>query len=243
MLNYNQERHLPDLQLLVNALSDNICYNRINCVRIGIVESFDGTNCTAQIRIANKMVINLDNSGVQQTIDYPLITAKVYFLGNAGRGITIPLDKGDEGIILFNDREIESWFINGEVNNLAYDRNHDITDAIFLVGMHSQPKMLQFVADCINLWYNDTYIRISKDDVRVNGDTYIKGDTEITGKTDIIGDTTITGQTDITGNQTVSGTFTANGVSDLTSATGYFTTTDGKLVTVVNGIVKTIVGT
>ena len=243
MRNYTELRNTPDLNQLATSICDNVAYNRINCVRIGIVETFDGTTCSAQIRIANKMVIGLDNAGVQQTIDYPLITAKVYFLGNKDRGITIPLSKGDEGIILFNDREIESWFINGEINNLSYDRCHHITDAIFLVGMHSRPKMLNFVADCINLWYNETYIRISKDDVRVNGDTYIKGDTEITGKTDIIGDTTITGQTDITGNQTVSGTFTANGISDLTSANGYFVSADGKLVTVVNGIVKTIVGT
>ena len=216
MNNFTDLRQQPDLQQLSNSIIGNV-FNNINCVRIGIVETFDGDTCTAQVRIANKMVIGLDEAGIQQTIDYPLITAKVYFLGNATRGVTIPLSKGDEGIILFNDREIESWFINGEINNLSYDRAHHITDAIFLVGMHSQPKMLQFVADCINLWYNDTYIRISKDDVRVNGDTYIKGNTTIT--------------------ETLTVT---NGISDLTGATGSFVSKDNKSITVENGIVKNI---
>ena len=184
---------------------------------------FTGCNAVSTKNIANKMVIGLDSAGVQQTIDYPLITAKVYFLGNKDRGVTIPLDKGDEGIILFNDREIESWFINGEINNLSYDRSHHITDAIFLVGMHSQPKMLNFVADCINLWYNDTYIRLSENNIAMNGDTNITGDVAITG------------------NQTITETLTVtNGISDLTGATGSFVSQDNKSISVENGIVKSI---
>ncbi len=67
----------------------------------------------------------------------------------------------------FNDREVESWFINGNSNPLAYPRMHDITDAIAIVGIRSLPKMISILADCFNLFYGQSNIALSEDHINI----------------------------------------------------------------------------
>ena len=212
------------LYSVLNTLQDTINYN-LNCVKIATVVSFNKETMTACCRVNNKRLVQLKNDGNQVLRDYPLIYARVHFIGWGEIGATFPINEGMEGFLLFNDRELETWFITGEAGNLAYDRCHDLSDAIFICGLHSQPSipLLKYLENCLNLYYKNTNIQLYEDKINLNTTT-----------------TNITSNISQTGNNTIVGTLTADGVNDTTAANGTFVSKDDKLITVVNGIVKTI---
>ncbi|MBO7696259.1 MAG: hypothetical protein J6T10_26785 [Methanobrevibacter sp.] len=180
MLNYELLTQEPTLLNILNAFKDKLLYNEINCCRIAIVDEFYGDSLQAKVNIANKMVIGMKEDGSQIIQDYAPITAKICFANN---GISFPLKKGDCGLLLFNDRELESWYINGEVNQLAYDRSHSITDAIFIAGMFSQPNIsnAQFIENCLHLFYDTKGIKITSNGIEIDGDLKVNGKIDATG--------------------------------------------------------------
>ena len=180
MLNYELLTQEPTLLNILNAFKDKLLYNEINCCRIAIVDEFYGDSLQAKVNIANKMVIGMKEDGSQIIQDYAPITAKICFANN---GISFPLKKGDCGLLLFNDRELESWYINGEINQLAYDRSHSITDAIFIAGMFSQPNIsnAQFIENCLHLFYGNKGIKITNNGIEIDGDLKVNGAITATG--------------------------------------------------------------
>ena len=77
----------------------------LNCMRIGIVETFYPEDLTVDVRIANKKTISLNPDGTQNVRNFPIIRAKVLYCSPFE---TFPVSEGDECILLFADREIES---------------------------------------------------------------------------------------------------------------------------------------
>lgn len=142
--------------------------SELNCMRIGIVQSFNPQDLTVEVLIANKKVIGLNQDGTQVLRDYTPITAKVCYCNPYE---TFPINQGDECILLFSDREIESWFINGDVNPEGYPRMHDLTDAVAIFGIRSLPKMISILADCLNLFYGNSNISLSADLINITAQT------------------------------------------------------------------------
>lgn len=139
-----------------------------NCMRIGIIQSFNPDDSTAMVLIANKRDLGLNVDGTNKTRDFAQIRAKVCYCNPFE---TFPLTEGMECILLFSDREIESWFINGDVNPLAYQRMHDLTDAVAIVGIRSLPNMIEMLADCLNLFYGSSNIALSEDVINITSPT------------------------------------------------------------------------
>lgn len=177
------------LYSLLNTLKDVINYN-LNCVKIATVESFDSEKMTVCCRVNNKRLVQLKENGNQILRDYPQIYAKVHFFGWGDIGATYPISAGMEGILLFNDRELETWFLTSEGGNLAYDRCHDLSDAIFICGLHSQPKieLVPYLEDCLNLFYKASSIQIKNESVIINGNTTINGNLQVNGTINATGD-------------------------------------------------------
>lgn len=223
--NFNQLTSKTTLYNVLEALKANINYN-LNCVKVAKVEEFFSDNLTVSCKVANKRVLGLKEDGNQILQDYPLIYAKVHFIGWGDTGATYPITKGMEGLLLFNDRELETWFITGTDGNLAYDRCHSLSDAIFICGVHSLTNMIQMLTDCFHLFYKNSNIQIKDNNIIYNSALH-----------------TINGTTQINGNTTVTGVTTSDGLVDTTAATGTFTSVEGKVITVVNGIVTKITGT
>lgn len=257
MLNYTSLVNSPDLMTTLKAFEGTIKYSKINCCRIGIVESYDAETRIAKVIIANKLVIGQTDNGAQITQNYSPIFAKVLFFGWKDIGITHPVLAGTEGILLFNDREIESWFINGNINNLAYDRAHAKTDAIFIAGVLSMPNMITTLQDYLHFFYKDTFLKLGEEDVKFHTvnvesdytdkkETYKTKEETFTTKTEkgdinLTGNITQVGNTTQTGNNTIAGTLNATIVQDTSAATGDLVDSYGKKIAYVeNGIVRTI---
>ena len=233
---------------LLQALKDTINYN-MNCVKVATVIEFNPELLTVKCRVNNKRQKQLNKQGNQILENYPDIFAKAHFYGWGDVGSIYPIEPGMEGLLLFNDRELESWF-------LSYDRCHDLSDALFICGLHSQPNipLAPYLEACLHIYYKNSDIQIrdksiitnttdytlnAQDNIEENTTAYkIKASTSYNLQTITQTETATT--RNITAKTNHSGTIDSTRLNDLTAATGSFTSADGKLITVVNGIVRTI---
>ena len=247
---------------LLQALKDTINYN-MNCVKVATVIEFNSELLTVKCRVNNKRQKQLNKQGNQILENYPDIFAKVHFYGWGDVGSIYPIEPGMEGLLLFNDRELESWFLTGGNEKLAYDRCHDLSDALFICGLHSQPKipLVPYLEACLHIYYKDSDVQIRDKSIIANTTDYtlnasdnieentknfkvdtttcsIKADTSYNLQTVTQTETATT--RNITATTNHSGTINSTVLNDLTAASGTFTSADGKLITVVNGIVRTI---
>lgn len=252
----------PDFLQTIKSATNSTAKD-LNCIRIGIVQEFRAEDITAIVQIASKRVVAYNPDGTQLVKDYAPIRAKVCYCSPYE---TFPLFPGDEVVLLFNDRELETWFINGQSNLQNHPRMHDLSDCIAIAGIRSLPKMIEILTDCLHLFYgeyNDAVkfsdIKVKEEDIYYDSENHtmtgrkkvnIEGKDEIntSGKAYTVkantlnlgsvsgGSTTITSKSNITNTGTINSTV----LQDATAATGSFTSADGKTITVVNGIVRSI---
>lgn len=163
---FNQQASTPDMGQILKSSGLSLA-SELNCMRIGIVQEFYPEDLTVQVQIASKKPIGLNPDGSQRVREYALIYAKVCYCNPF---ITYPIQKGDECVLLFSDREIESWFINGDVNPESYPRMHDLTDAVALFGIRSIPKMIEILTGALHLFYGNSAIEITDSGITLNAE-------------------------------------------------------------------------
>lgn len=156
---------LPADLTQIQEISNSNTAQEMNCVRIGVIQEFYPENLTAQVRLVDKMLTGLNPDGSQILKEYPPIYAKVCYCNPF---CTFPLTQGMECVLLFNDRELETWFINGGSNIQAYPRMHDLTDAIAIVGIRSLPQMIQILTDCLHLFYGQSDLQLKAQQTVLN---------------------------------------------------------------------------
>lgn len=154
----------------------------VNAHHIGTIESFDSTKQTATVSINYKKTYYRPNpitgANEPQLVDYPLLVdCPVVCLGGGNARLTFPIAEGDECIVLFNDRDIDTWFRGNSSAGTATPRLHSISDGIALVGVRSLPHVL--------LGYDDEGSEWSLGDMKLtitDGDLVIEtpGGTKIT---------------------------------------------------------------
>lgn len=241
---------------LLQAMKDTINYN-MNCVKVATVISFDPEKLKVKCRINNKRLRQLKKDGNQVLENYPDIYANVHFFGWGGIGSIYPIEPGMEGVLLFNDRELQTWFMTSEPGKLAYDRCHDLSDALFICGLHSQPNipLVPFIEACLHIYYKGSDIQIKDESVTENTkehtlnaedsieentkDFTINAATSFTLNT--ITQTEKATTRNITATTNHTGIINSTVLNDLTADTGYIIDSYGKkLAYVVNGIVREI---
>lgn len=204
---FNQLANQPTLTDILANSGQNLALD-LMCVRVGIVQAFYPENLTADVLIVNKKTLGLNADGSQVVRDWAKINAKICYCSPY---LTSPINQGDECLLLFADRELESWFINGVTSPISHSRMHDETDCIAIVGLRSLPKMIQIASECLHLFYGGSDIQIEGGEIKYNSSQH-----------------------------TFTGPLTADGLSDTTAASGTFTSQDSKTITVQNGIITDI---
>jgi hypothetical protein len=63
----------------------------------------------------------------------------------------MPIAAGDQCLVLFSDRNIDSWFKTGGEAAPFDARCHDISDGIALVGVNALPSTMQAYDDNVNI--------------------------------------------------------------------------------------------
>lgn len=89
----------------------------------------------------------LNNQGKVEWKQIPTIkSAPLLALGGGGMAMTIPVQKGDEGLAIFASRGVDNWWANGGIQNQDHSRMHSLSDAFIIPGFRSQPRKLKNVS-------------------------------------------------------------------------------------------------
>ena len=170
----DRSKPLPTLSDLID-LRINLAMTGFNCVSIGTIQAFDPQTLTVIISINYKKLVkdaalaenNIDS--VDKIEDYPLlVSCPVMFLRGGAARLTFPIAAGDPCLILFCDREIDTWFRTGVTTTPQSERIHSLTDAIAIPGISS---LADIYKTSISEW--DALVTYSLNDlVSLNGKIY-----------------------------------------------------------------------
>jgi len=121
-----------NLTTLLDRMKRETMY-AINCVMIGTIQSYNTATNMASISINFKR--DMANGDV---LKYPkLEDCPVFILHGGDAQISMPIGPGDQCLVLFNDRNIDDWYLSGEVKVPHDTRCHNIADGIALVGIRN----------------------------------------------------------------------------------------------------------
>lgn len=153
---------LPDLSVLLDAIRSQI-KKEINCAKIGIIQSFDAEKQEVAVKIAFQQVTSIKPDNTKTLAEYPLLLrVPVFFPSGGGYTLTFPIAAGDECLVVFNDRQIDNWLVNGAGSPPSMGRIHDISDGIAFVGIRSNPRALASVStNAVELRADDNSSKIS----------------------------------------------------------------------------------
>lgn len=106
----------------------------------GIVQSFDPARMVAEVQPTisgqRRML-----SGLFEEFQMPLLLdCPVVFPGGGGVTLTFPINPGDEVLVVFASRCIDSWWQLGGIQGQAELRMHDLSDGFVLPQVRSQPR-------------------------------------------------------------------------------------------------------
>jgi hypothetical protein len=137
----------PTLSDLLNLLKKEIFFD-LACHHVGTIQSFNPVLQTVQATVnytKTYFQLNATTNLYQATpVSYSVIVdAPLIMLGGGAAHATFPITKGDECLLLFNDRDMDNWFVNGSTTQPnASSRAHSFSDAFALVGVKSKPNVL-----------------------------------------------------------------------------------------------------
>lgn len=226
MISPNTNKSLTELLSLV---SDSIS-DVMNCIKIGEIVSFNKNNQTVSVKILHKKVNEYYNSS-KVLIEYPVLEqVPCVIMGGGNTYISHPISAGDQCVLLFNDYMLDDWKISGQERSSGIPRQHDISDAIAIVGLNALPKAIQNYSDFLDLHYSDNSSIIIGETIEVNNATI-----------NLNGDVNVSGNETVAGNMAVTGGVSAMKVTPANGASGSFVSKDNKTVTVENGIITSIV--
>ena len=177
----------------INNIVENIIttiFNNLNCVKLGKIIKFYSEDKTADVEIITKIK---DNNNDIKNIS---LLSKCLVIGNK---ITLPIEEGEQVIVLFNDYDLNAYFETGEAQEPYSERQHDLSDGIVICGLNSIVNAINYDNSAICLNYNQS---------RVNGNLEVNGNQVNNGNININGDVTTTGNNE-------AATYSTGGVSGI----------------------------
>jgi len=143
---------------------------RIDSLQDSLLAAFQGFQSGVWTALPG-VVVNVDNIGTEQTVDVQpalrmqfmnpdnswtsvkppvCIHCPAQFPGGGGATLTFPVKVGDECLLVFASRCIDSWWqqgaANGNVPEQAEYRMHDLSDGFALLGFRSVPRALPAIS-------------------------------------------------------------------------------------------------
>jgi hypothetical protein len=118
-----------DLKTLMEIHKREI-FTTLHCHKLGTIQEFDPATQTASITINHKAVVG------DEVKDYPMLYEVPVFVPAGGdAALTMPVQKGDSCLVLFSDRDINTWFSTGRADAAPPTRRkHSIADGLAIVG-------------------------------------------------------------------------------------------------------------
>jgi phage baseplate assembly protein V len=182
----------------------------------GIIQSFSASAVTSTVQIAIKGVVHTPD-GKAQFVNMPLLVdVPVHFPRGGGCTLTFPVAKGDECLVVFAARCIDTWWQSGGVQVPAEHRVHDLSDGFAFVGFFSQATKISGIStSTAQLRSNDgsTYVEVDPTGQIVNcvapgGMKFTTPTVTITGVINVQNAQGATNASTMSGSMTATGTIT-----------------------------------
>lgn len=108
----------------------------------GRIVDFDAAEQTATVKPLLYDVTESED-GTEGSVSVDVIhRVPIHVAGGGGYASTFPIAKDDECLIVFGDRSLDNWFAKGGDQDPVDRRRHDLSDAIAIVGIRSNPSKL-----------------------------------------------------------------------------------------------------
>jgi len=192
----------------------------MNCIKLGKIESYDIATQTVTVKFINKVLVETQ-SGKNVYRERPvLLEVPIIILSGGDSYLSFPISSGDDCLLFFNDRDVDNWYLEGNVTTPNTNRTHDLSDAFAIVGIRNSQNLFSDIeSDKVKLQFNSTNkIEIEDGEINITSpNTIANGDFETTGNAKLATAEVVNG------------------------ASGTFISQDAKTVTVVDGIVTSII--
>lgn len=170
-------------QFIRQALADTRC-----ATAAFLADDLDPSKQTVTVQIAIQERVRVPKG--QQWWDVPpIVNVPIIVPRGGGCSITLPLKKGNQGLLIFCDTCFDNWWLNGQTNSPPAHtsatttavsgsqrqfevRRHHVHDCGFLPGMWSQNNVLtNYSANSLQIRMDDesAVIDVSETGVRVTG--------------------------------------------------------------------------
>jgi len=124
-------------QSILDAQKADI-FSTFHCVQIGKIEKVTAAEQTVEVTLQIKRpAADGTSSAIPLLVDVPYMV-----LQGGGSYIDLPIAKGDYCIVLFNDRDIDTWWSTANMADPSSSRKHDLSDGIAIVGLNPKTSPL-----------------------------------------------------------------------------------------------------
>ncbi len=142
-----------------------------NCHAIGIVEDFYPDQQFVDVSLVYTKTEYVVENGVQvaKYVPYPILTSvPIIVLGGGISYMSFPITRGDQCLLLFNDRDIDNWFLGSTNSPPNSSRLHSFADAIAIVGIRNKSNAIaSYDLNRVVLAYGTTMVRVGADKVGI----------------------------------------------------------------------------
>ena len=151
----------------LKRLMDNVSWD-IRVAIPGIIKSFNATKQTVEVQAAIRERVIIDGVLSWETIpilvDVPIVIPRA-----GGYMLTLPIEAGDECLVVFADACIDAWYQSGDVQNQIDRRRHDLSDGFAIIGTWSQPNVIvNYSTDKAQLRNEAGTSKVELDDTTIN---------------------------------------------------------------------------
>lgn len=182
----------------IELLVHNKILTTVNTSLIGVIDKFYPDTQTCDVTPIQPTKKSVSNANTIEYIDVParlIPDVPVQFPSGGGFTLTFPIKRGDECILIFNQRPIKEWVAsnNGGIQEDAGIKNYSERNAIAIVGINA-PRTVENALPSINA--DEPELRTNDGSVKLRITT---GGIEIDGNLDVGGDITATGNIEAQG--------------------------------------------
>lgn len=136
----------------------------------GVIVSFNAAACTAQVQPTIQGSTQ-NEQGDSAAVNLPVLPDVPVIFPRGGNFIlSFPIKEGDEVLVVFASRCIDSWWQSGGVQQPAEDRMHDLSDGFAIPGPFSQATAISDIsteATQLRTLDGQTFIELSDTGVKM----------------------------------------------------------------------------
>lgn len=108
----------------------------------GVIQSYDTSEMTVSVTPMVRVNVRGKDGNITAVALPQLIHCPVFFPQGGGFSLTFPIKAGDECLIVFASRCIDTWWQSGSAQPPIDVRMHDLSDGFALVGVRSLQRLI-----------------------------------------------------------------------------------------------------